>query len=58
LYEALTPVTSRSDRVLWKRQMALGPAREFCLQAKEPVTLPAALGAQSISLRTVFPGGA
>lgn len=58
LYEALEPLTSRTDRVLWKRQMALGPAREFCLQTREPLTLPAAIAAQVIPMRAVYPDGA
>jgi hypothetical protein len=58
LFEAIEPIISRSDRILWKRQMAFGPAREYFLHSKEQVTLPAALGAQPIPLRAVFPGGA
>jgi hypothetical protein len=46
------------DVALWGRQMTLGPAREFCLHAKETMTLPAGIDAQSIPLRSVFPEGA
>ena len=54
LDDAITPHIV-GDAALWARQMALGPAREFCLHANEPVKLLAGIDAQSIPLRTVFP---
>jgi hypothetical protein len=38
--------------------MTLGPAREFCLHTREPVTLPAALAVLAIPMRRVWPPGA
>ncbi len=33
--------TDRPGVTLWRRQMVLGPAREFCLQSLTPLELPA-----------------
>jgi hypothetical protein len=55
LYDSLVPLTSGNARTLWKRQMALGPAREFCLHAREQVTLPVGIVSEAIKLRAVFP---
>ncbi len=46
------------DVALWTRQMALGPAREFCVHANEQLKLPAGIEAQTIPLRAVFPESA
>jgi hypothetical protein len=37
LYAALEPVIARESAALWGRQMVLGAAPEFCLQAREPI---------------------
>jgi hypothetical protein len=58
LHDVLSPFTAPRDRVLWQRQMVLGPAREFCLQSSEPLTFPPGIVAQLMPLRTVFPDGA
>jgi hypothetical protein len=39
-YESLRPWTARDDVALWRRQMVLGPALEFCLQSPAPLDLP------------------
>lgn len=57
LIDELTPYMV-GDRALWTRQMALGPAREFCLHANEQLKLPTGIDAQSIPLRAVFPESA
>ena len=58
LYDLLQPVVDQSGAVLWGRQMTLGPAREFCLQAPARVSLPASLEALEVPLGTVWPPGA
>ena len=58
LYEELREIISFGDRALWGRQMTFGPAREFCLHAREPVALPGTIDALTIKLRNVFPEGA
>ncbi len=55
LFARLTRVTDRVDGALWMRQMVLGPAREFCLHAAAPISLPASLEALVIRLRQVWP---
>ena len=55
LFEQLGPVVDRADAALWIRQMVLGPAREFCLHAAAPVSVPARLGALVIPLRQTWP---
>jgi hypothetical protein len=55
LFEQLGPVVDRADAALWMRQMVLGPAREFCLHAAAPVSVPARLGALVIPLRQTWP---
>lgn len=44
-----------AGRALWMRQMVLGPAAEFCLQAGEPLVLPEELAALSLPLRPLWP---
>ena len=46
LFAALEPLTARPGVSLWRRQMVLGPAPEFCLLAPAPVDLPAGYLAQ------------
>jgi len=64
LFAALEPSVARGGVALWMRQMVLGPAREFCLHAMLPLSLPDALGARrggtemvqsTVSLRAVWP---
>ena len=55
LFETIEPLTKGTARALWKRQMALGPAREFCLHAREQVTLPPGMVSETIKIRSVFP---
>ena len=55
-YERLRPWTERAGSVLWRRQMVLGPAREFCLHSPQQLDLPAELGALTLPLRTVHAG--
>ena len=57
LFDRLGP-SIQQGAVLWQRQMALGPAREFCLHTNTSVTLPDGINAQPISLKRVFPGSA
>jgi hypothetical protein len=51
----LEPVVDRGQGALWMRQMVLGPAREFCLHAAAPISLPAPCNALVIPLRQVWP---
>ena len=55
LFSQLGPLVDRVDGALWMRQMVLGPAREFCLHATAPVSLPAAFSVLVIPLRQVWP---
>jgi hypothetical protein len=47
LFASLEPFTSQSGVSLWRRQMVLGPAPEFCLLAPARLELPDGLGALS-----------
>ena len=40
LYSLLQPLTDRPHVELWRRQMVLGPAPEFCLVASEALEIP------------------
>lgn len=53
LYRILDPIASRDDRCLWRRQMVLGPAPEFCLTAAGAVELPPSLSVLRIQRRLV-----
>jgi hypothetical protein len=53
-FARLTPVVDRVQGALWMRHMVLGPAREFCLHAAEPVSL-AGVEALVIPLRPIWP---
>jgi hypothetical protein len=55
LFVQLTPVVDQAKAALWMRQMVLGPAREFCLHAVNPVSLPASFDALIIPLRPAWP---
>lgn len=53
LFAQLAPVVEQGQGALWMRQMVLGPAREFCLHAAAPVSMPAVFSALVIPLRQV-----
>jgi|SRR5215813_3783225 len=55
LFAQLTPMVDQVQAALWMRQMVLGPAREFCMQAVRPVSLPAWCDALVIPLRPAWP---
>jgi hypothetical protein len=51
----LAPLVEQYRAALWMRQMTLGPALEFCLQAAEDVTFPSAFKPQTIPQRSIWP---
>ncbi len=55
LFAQLAPVVEQGQGALWMRQMVLGPAREFCLHAAAPVSIPAVFSALVIPLRQAWP---
>lgn len=55
LFAQFAPVVDRVHGALWMRQMVLGPAREFCLHAAEPVSPLAGIDALVIRLRPTWP---
>jgi hypothetical protein len=55
LFAHVMPLVDAASGALWMRQLTLGPAREFCLQAAAPVTLPAPFTALAVSLRAIWP---
>jgi hypothetical protein len=55
LFAQLAPVVEQGQGALWMRQMVLGPAREFCLHAAVPLSLPSIFSALIIPLRQVWP---
>lgn len=57
LFTQFTPVVERAQAALWMRQMVLGPAREFCLHAASPLSLPVAFDTLDVALRGVWPTG-
>lgn len=56
LYAALQPATNRSEVSLWRRQMALGPAPEFCLLSPTRQELPGGFEGLCIPWRRIWPG--
>ena len=55
LFVQLAPVEEQVQGALWMRQMVLGPAREFCLHAAAPVSMPTVFSALVIPLRQAWP---
>jgi hypothetical protein len=55
LFAQLGPLVDRAEGALWMRQMVLGPAREFCLHASAPISIPPHIGALVIPLRPTWP---
>ena len=55
LFAQLSPLVDQVKGALWMRQMVLGPAREFCLHAVAPVSLPAAFSVLPFPLRQAWP---
>ena len=55
LYRLLDPLVEVNGAALWGRQMVLGPAPEFCLQARESAPLPAPVEAAGIPLSRIWP---
>jgi hypothetical protein len=54
LFRMLSPVVDGARGALWMRQMVLGPARELCLHAGAPVSLPAPLSPLVVPLRRAW----
>jgi hypothetical protein len=55
LFAMLEPLTRSAGAAVWCRQMTLGPALEFCVHSREPVSLPAPLAPVAIPCRRVWP---
>jgi len=55
LFALVAPVVEQARGALWMRQLVLGPALEFCLQAAAPAPVPAALRALVLPLRPAWP---
>jgi hypothetical protein len=55
LLAQLAPVVDQAEGALWMRQMVLGPAREFCLHATAPVSMPGVFSALVYPLRNAWP---
>lgn len=55
IFAELIAVVDQVQAGLWRRQMVLGPAPEFCLHAGEPVALPGVFEAIVIPLRRICP---
>jgi hypothetical protein len=49
------PLVDDAGGALWMRQMTLGPAREFCLHAREPLALPSSFDVLPLPLRLIWP---
>lgn len=54
-YQRLAPLTDGPGLSLWRRQLVLGPAPEFCLLAPEPPSLPDDLDAVMIERVRIAP---
>jgi len=55
LFAQLAPVVDQVQGAVWMRQMVLGPAREFCVHAAEPVSGLAVFNALAIPLQQAWP---
>jgi hypothetical protein len=55
LLAELRPMVEETSGALWVRQLALGPAREFCLHATTTLAVPDRLRPHHIPLRRVWP---
>ena len=55
-FARLAPLAEETRSGLWIRQMVLGPAREFCLQAEKSLSLPPGFEVLRVSLRRVWSG--
>ncbi len=53
-YNLLAPWMKQSNSALWGRQMALGPASEFCLHAEMNLELAANLNAVHLPLEKIW----
>jgi hypothetical protein len=54
-YARVSPAVDGAQGALWRRQMVLGPAPEFCLHTARPVPVLAGLDALVIPLRQTWP---
>jgi hypothetical protein len=55
LFARLASLVDQVQGALWMRQMVLGPAREFCMHAAAPVSLPTVFRVLVIPLQQVWP---
>ena len=55
LFAALEPLCRDGRGALWMRQLTLGPATEFCLQAPDLVALPEQFTGRRMDLLRVYP---
>ena len=53
-YARLSPLTSAPERSLWRRQMVLGPAPEFCLLSDMALPYPTDLPAVRVQRELVY----
>ena len=56
-YDLMRPAVEEGGAGLWGRQMTLGPATEFCLLSRAPITLPNGIIAHQLTLELVWPQG-
>lgn len=54
LFDLVRPVIESASGALWGRQMTLGPAREFCVHARERCAIPTVLAPLELPLRRVW----
>jgi len=55
-FDELLPAVDDTHGALWMRQLTLGPAKEFCVHARETVSLPSHLNAIEMPLRKIWDG--
>ena len=55
MFAGLEPMVRSASAALWCRQMTLGPALEFCIHSRSPVSLPEPMAPMAIRCRTVWP---